>query len=65
MKNGKIKPNKTKILARVMAVVFLISSVINLTACISIGKQPRPIYFNSHLELVFLFLNLQIYSIKQ
>ena len=33
MKNGKIKANKTKILARVMLVVLLFSSAINLSGC--------------------------------
>ena len=33
MKNGNIKTNKTKIVARVMFVVLLISTVINLAGC--------------------------------
>ena len=33
MKNGNIKANKTKILARVMLVILLISSTINLAGC--------------------------------
>ena len=33
MKNGAIKPNKTKIVARVMLVVLLLSSAINLSGC--------------------------------
>ena len=52
MKNGKMKLNKTKILARVMLVVILLASAINLSSCVSSGKVCRNICFNSHSELL-------------
>ena len=38
MKNGKIKLNKTKLIARVMLVVLLLSSAINLMGCLKEDK---------------------------
>ncbi len=47
MKNGKIKPNKTKIVARVMLVVLLFSSAINLVGC---AKIPDGYYYPNDFE---------------
>ncbi len=48
MRNGKIKANKTKIVARVMLVVLLLSSAINLSGC---GKEDEYIFHPHSPEL--------------
>ena len=45
MKNGKIKLNKTKIVARVMLVVLLFSSALNLAGC---GQEHKYMYTANH-----------------
>ena len=45
MKNEKIKFNKTKIVARVMLVVLLLSSAINLSGC---GQEYKYMYIAHH-----------------
>ena len=54
MKNGNIKANKTKLIARVMLVVLLITSVFTLTACPGGygSRVDRSISFDTNADFV-------------
>ena len=51
MKNTKYKPNKTKLIARVLVLVLLVTSTFNFVGCMG-GKSRNMRFFNSHNELL-------------
>ena len=52
MKNGKIKLNKTKIIARVMLVVLLVVSILTLTACPGNNQRNYSTFYYSYDEMI-------------